>query len=613
MEQVTSDKIRNLAIIAHVDHGKTTLVDELLKQSGTFRSNEKTSERMMDSMDQERERGITIRAKNTAIHYQDAQVDYKINIVDTPGHADFGGEVERVLQMVDGVVLVVDAVDGPMPQTKFVLRKALSLGHKAIVCINKVDRPNARPSWVLDKVFDLFVALHANDNQLDFPVVYASAKEGYAKLEITEPNTDMRPLFNTMVKHIPSPKGDINQTFQFLATTLDYNDYVGRLVIGKIFNGQVKVGDSVMLLKSTGDHKQARITKLFTFLGLKQTEIESAGTGDIISLAGLDEVEIGDTVSGVTDNPEMIPTVAIDEPTVSMFFMVNNSPFAGKEGKFVTSRHLRDRLYRELKSNVSLRVEDTSAADKFKVSGRGELHLTVLIESMRREGYELAVSKPEVIFKIENGQKMEPMEMVMIDADEEYAGVVIEKMGLRKGEMTNMETTTSGTHLEFKVPSRGLIGYRNEFLTDTRGTGTMNTLFDGYEPYKGEIESRNTAVMVSTETGKTVAFALFNLQERGQLILGSGVECYAGMIIGRAAKDDADMDVNPCKEKKLTNVRNKGAEEAVVLTTPMKMTLERAIEFIGEDELVEVTPESIRLRKAELDPNLRKRKSKVTA
>jgi GTP-binding protein len=515
--------------------------------------------------------------------------------------------------MVDGCLLLVDAAEGPLPQTRFVLRHAMQLDLKIIVVVNKIDRADARAKEVLDEIYELFLDLDAKDHQIDFPVVYTNARKRVAVKtpDESQEGKDLRLLFDTIVEHIPGPKIQ-DGSLQMMISNTSYNDYLGRLAVGKIHSGTIRVGDKVVLSQETGVSPITSITALFAYEGMEVKKIESASAGDIAIVAGIEELKIGDSIMDPND-PRPLPRIKVEEPTISIQLIVNTGPFAGRDGDKLTSRALWERMERELRTNVSLQAHRTNEADTFLLRGRGELQFAVLAEQMRREGYELAVSKPEVIFKMENGQKMEPMEMVMIDADEEYAGVVIEKMGLRKGEMTNMETTTSGTHLEFRVPSRGLIGYRNEFLTDTRGTGTMNTLFDGYEAYKGEIESRNTAVMVSTETGKTVAFALFNLQERGQLILGSGVECYAGMIIGRAAKDDADMDVNPCKEKKLTNVRNKGAEEAVVLTTPMKMTLERAIEFIGDDELVEVTPESIRLRKAELDPNLRKRKSKVTA
>jgi GTP-binding protein len=605
--EIKTENIRNIAIIAHVDHGKTTLVDKLLKQSGIFRSNEATQERMMDSMDQERERGITIRAKNTAVFYK----DYKINIVDTPGHADFGGEVERVLQMVDGVMLLVDAVEGPMPQTKFVLRKALSLGLKALVCINKIDRPHADADGVLNKVFDLFVSLNASDEQLDFPVIYASAREGFCKKEITDENGPMEIMFEFIVKHIPAPRVNINAPFQFLAITLDYDEYVGRLVIGRIFNGKVSLNDQVLLLKKEGPIK-ARITKLYSFLGLKRVEVPYAIAGDIMALAGLEEVEIGNTISAMIDNPESIKTVPIDEPTVAMNFYVNDSPFAGQEGTFVTSRNLRDRLLKEAHTNIALRISETDTTDCFKVSARGELSLSVLIESMRREGYELAVSKPEVIYKVENGVKLEPMETLIIDVDEQFSGVVIEKLGKRKGEMLHMESNSSGVHMEFKIPSRGIIGYRSEFLTDTKGTGVYNTLFHGFEPYKGAIPTRNTGVLVATEAGVTVAYALWYTQDRGPLIVGVGVKCYQGMVVGKNSRAD-DMEVNVCREKKLTNVRTKQADEAVVLIPHIKLSLEQSLSFISDDELVEITPENIRIRKFYLDPNERKRHSRAKA
>ncbi|MRR58248.1 MAG: translational GTPase TypA [Deltaproteobacteria bacterium] len=596
------EKIRNIAIIAHVDHGKTTLVDALLKQSGVFRNNEAITERVMDSNDLEKERGITILAKNLSIRHG----GYKINIVDTPGHADFGGEVERVLKMVDSVLLLVDALDGPMPQTRFVLKKSLDLGLRPIVVINKIDRPGARPSEVVDMVFDLFCELQASDEQLDFAIVYTSAKMGYAKLEMTDESEDMEPLFETIINNVSPPEGDPVAPFQMLVTNIDYNDYIGRIATGKIFNGRVEAGETVALVKRTGAVQKGRISKLLGYEGLRQVEITEAYTGDIVTIAGFDEVGIGETLAA-SDNPVPLPYVSIDEPTLAMNFIVNNSPFAGREGKQVTSRNIRERLDKELRTNVSLRVEDTGNADTFLVSGRGELHLSILIENMRREGFEMAVSKPEVILREIDGRKQEPMEYLVVDVPSEHQGTIIEKMGPRKGEMVAMHQMGEVIRLEFIIPARGLIGLRGELLTETRGTGVMTHTFHGYAPYRGEIPGRKNGVLMAMEPGETTAYALDALQPRGVLFIGAGVEVYGGMIIGQHAKEN-DLDVNPCKGKKLTNIRASGSDDAIKLTPPRNLTLEQALEFIDDDELVEVTPTSIRLRKKELDPNKRKRR-----
>ncbi len=594
--------IRNIAIIAHVDHGKTTLVDAMLKHAGVFRENEAITERVMDSNDLEKERGITILSKNLSVHHG----RYKINIVDTPGHADFGGEVERVLTMVDSVLLLVDALDGPMPQTRFVLKKSLDLGLKPIVVINKIDRPGARPDEVVDMVFDLFCELNANDEQLDFPIVYTSAKMGYAKLDMNSPSTSMEPLFAVVESNVHPPKGDAGAPFQFLVTNIDYNDYIGRIATGKIYSGRVKTGENLAVIKRDGTLVKGRISKLLGYEGLKQVEIEEAVTGDIVSIAGFESVGIGETLASA-ENPVALPYVAIDEPTISMNFIVNSSPFAGREGKLVTSRNIRERLDKELRTNVSLRVEDTDNADTFKVSGRGELHLSILIENMRREGFEMAVSKPEVILRDIDGTKMEPMEYLVVDVPAEYQGAIIEKMGPRKGEMTSMQPMGETIRVEFIIPARGLIGLRSEVLTDTRGTAVMTHTFHDYAPYKGEIPGRKNGVLIAMENGETTAYALDALQPRGILFLPPGIEVYGGMIIGQHAKDN-DLDVNPCKGKKLTNVRASGSDDAVKLAPPRILTLEQALEFIDDDELVEVTPKSVRLRKKELDPNRRKRK-----
>ncbi|GFO62848.1 translational GTPase TypA [Geomonas paludis] len=595
------EKIRNIAIIAHVDHGKTTLVDAMLKQSGVFRENEAITERVMDSNDLEKERGITILAKNLSIHHG----GYKINIVDTPGHADFGGEVERVLKMVDSVLLLVDALDGPMPQTRFVLKKSLDLGLRPIVVINKVDRPGARPAEVVDMVFDLFCELQASDAQLDFAICYTSAKMGYAMREMDQPSENMEPLFELIKDNVHPPEGNPDAPFQLLVTNIDYNDYIGRIATGKIFNGKVTAGETVALIKRDGVISKARVSKLLGYEGLKQVEIAEAYTGDIVTIAGFTEVGIGETLAAA-DNPMPLPYVAIDEPTLSMNFIVNSSPFAGREGKLVTSRNIRERLDRELRTNVSLRVSDTANADTFQVSGRGELHLSILIENMRREGFEMAVSKPEVIMRMVDGVRHEPMEYLVVDVPSEYQGSIIEKMGPRKGEMVSMNPMGDTVRLEFIVPARGLIGIRGEFLTETRGTAVITHTFHDYAPYKGEIPGRKNGVLIAMEQGETTAYSLDALQPRGILFLGAGVEVYGGMIIGQHAKDN-DLEVNPCKGKKLTNVRASGSDDAVKLTPPRVLTLEQALEFIDEDELVEVTPVSIRLRKKELDPNKRKR------
>lgn len=592
--------IRNIAIIAHVDHGKTTMVDEMLKQSGIFRSNEHVDERVMDSNDLERERGITILSKNTSITYD----DIKINIIDTPGHADFGGEVERIMKMVEGVLLLVDAFEGPMPQTRFVLKKALESGLKPVVVINKIDRPDARSEEVVDKVLDLFIDLGADEDQLDFPVIYASAKEGISKANLSDTNTDMKPLFDMIIKEVPAPVGELNDGLQCMISSIDYDKYVGRVGIGKITRGSIKKNQEVVLCISTGEFKNFRISKLYTFHGLKRVEVDEAQFGDIIAFSGTDDLNIGETICSV-DKVEPLPFIKIDEPTISMNFMVNDSPFAGREGSFVTSRHLKDRLQKELLSNVALKVEETDSADSFKVSGRGELHLSILIETMRREGYEFSVSRPEVIYKKIDGELCEPMEHVVIEVPEEYSGVVIETLGKRKGEMLDMILNSNGTvKLEFKIPARGLIGYRSDFLTDTRGNGIMNHIFDGYAPYKGEITSRNRGSLVAFESGTAVTYGLYNAQERGILFIGAGLEVYEGMIVGENARA-GDIMVNVCKRKQLTNVRASGSDDSMKLVPPPNMSLEQALEFIANDELVEITPKSIRLRKRVLDKNAR--------
>ena len=601
MESITRDDIRNIAIIAHVDHGKTTLVDAMFKESHVFRTNEKMDERVMDSNDLEKERGITILSKNTAVMYN----GIKINIVDTPGHADFGGEVERVLKMVDSVLLVVDSYEGPMPQTKFVLKKALELKLKPIVVINKIDKPNARPEEVIDEVFELFLELGADDEQLDFPIIYASAREGFARYNVEDTNDGMEPLFKTIIDHVEPPKGYIDGPFQMLVTTLDSNAFVGKIAIGKVHRGTVRKNQNVALVRQDGTKSNYKITAVFGYNGLKREEVEEAGLGDIIAVSGIVDANIGETIADAA-NPEALPFVEIDEPTLNMNFMVNDSPFAGKEGEFVTSRHLRDRLMKELETNVSLRVKEITP-DCFEVSGRGELHLSVLIETMRREGFELQVSKPNVIFKEENGKKMEPMEYLTIDVPEEFMGAVMEKMGPRKAEMVNMTSAVNGyTRLEFIIPARGLIGFRNEFMTDTKGNGIMNHVFEGYAPYKGEIEARSRGSIVSFEQGEAIAYGLFNAQERGRLFITPGTPVYQGMVVGECARAE-DLDINVCKGKKLTNTRASGSDDAVKLVPVTTLTLEQSIEFIGNDELVEVTPESIRIRKRYLDAAERKR------
>ena len=597
--------IRNIAIIAHVDHGKTTLVDELLKQSGVFRANQEVAERVMDSNDIERERGITILAKNTAVTYGDV----KINIIDTPGHADFGGEVERVLKMVDGVILVVDAFEGAMPQTRFVLTKALAMELPVICCVNKVDRPEARPHEVVDEVLELLLELDANEEQLDCPFIFASAKAGYASLDADVKGTDMKPLFDTILSHIPAPEGDSEAPLQTLISTIDYNEYVGRIGIGKVSNGTIRVNGEVMLVNHHDESKKQRVkvTKLYEFEGLNKVEVESATVGAIVAISGISEIHIGDTLCDV-NNPVAISFQKISEPTLAMNFIVNDSPFAGTEGKFVTSRHLRDRLYRELNTDVSLRVEDTSTTEAFKVSGRGELHLSVLIENMRREGFEFAVSKPEVLYKEdEKGGTLEPVEQAIIDVPDEFSGAVISKLSERKGELRNMTTNASGTtRLEFIIPSRGLIGYRGEFLTDTKGNGVINTIFEGYVPFKGEISYRGQGSLIAYETGVSVTYGLFNAQERGTLFISPGEKVYSGMIIGQNGKAE-DVEVNVCKTKHLSNTRSSGSDDALKLSPPRILSLEQAIDFIETDELLEITPKNLRIRKKILDPLARKR------
>ena len=598
---MNNEKIRNVAIIAHVDHGKTTLVDALLRQSGTFRTNEQVAERVMDSNDIEKERGITILAKNTSVMYN----DIKINIVDTPGHADFGGEVERVLKMVDGVLLLVDAFEGAMPQTREVLKKSLALNLKPIVVINKIDRPGANPAKVVDEVLELFIELNANDDQLDFPVIYASAKNGIAKMNLDEESDNVRCIFETIINTIEPPKCSIEGTAQMLVSNIEYDDYLGRLAVGRIERGIIKTGMNVTVCKNDKTI-QGKIAKLFTYKGLKKVEVEEAEAGDIVEISGIADINIGDTICDPT-NVEKIPFVDIDEPTVSMTFSVNNGPLAGREGEFVTSRHIRDRLFKELERNLSLRVRETDSADSFEVCGRGELHLSVLIETMRREGFELLVSRPKVIMKEINGVKCEPMELLVVNVPDESIGTVIEKLGRRKAEMVNMEPAEIGhTKIEFKIPARGLIGYRTEFLTDTKGSGTMNSVFDSYEPYKGDVQSRTRGVLVAFEPGISVTYGLYNAQERGDLFIGAGVEVYEGMIVGLNARNE-DISINVCKEKHLTNTRASGSDDALRLVPPIQMSLEKAIEFIEEDELVEITPKNIRLRKKILDTKTRER------
>ncbi|MDE7415412.1 MAG: translational GTPase TypA [Lachnospiraceae bacterium] len=599
------EDVRNVAIIAHVDHGKTTLVDELLKQSGVFRENQEVAERVMDSNDIERERGITILSKNTAVMYKNT----KINIIDTPGHADFGGEVERVLKMVNGVILVVDAFEGAMPQTKFVLRKALELKLPVIVCINKIDRPEARPSEVVEEVLELFLELDADDSQLDCPFVYASAKTGVASLEEDGTGVDMTPLFETILDYIPAPEGDPEAGTQVLISTIDYNEYVGRIGVGKVDNGAITVNQEVIICNHHEPDKQkkVKVSKLYEFDGLNKVEVKEARIGSIVAISGIADIHIGDTLCAV-DNVVPIPFQKISEPTIAMQFIVNDSPLAGQEGKYVTSRHLRDRLFRELNTDVSLRVEETENADSFKVSGRGELHLSVLIENMRREGFEFAVSKAEVLYKTdENGKKLEPMELAYVDVPEEFSGTVIEKLSQRKGELQNMGKASGGyARLEFSIPSRGLIGYRGEFMTDTKGNGILNTIFDGYGPYKGDIQYRKQGSLIAFEAGEAITYGLYNAQERGTLFIGPGEKVYSGMVVGQNGKGE-DIELNVCKKKQLTNTRSSSADEALRLTPPKILSLEQALDFIDTDELLEVTPENLRIRKKILDPTLRKR------
>lgn len=601
----TREDIRNIAIIAHVDHGKTTLVDQMLRQSGVFRQNQQLTDRVMDSNDLERERGITILSKNTAVRHN----DLKINIIDTPGHADFGGEVERVLKMVNGVLLLVDAFEGPMPQTKFVLKKALELRHPVIVVINKVDRPEARPNEVIDEVLDLFIELEASENQLDCPFVYASAKQGTATLNIEEEGSNMQPLFEVIEQYIPAPTGDVNGPLQILVSTIDYNDYVGRIAIGKVERGKVESGQEALLCSSKGEQRKVKITNLYQFEGLKREAVTEARLGDIVAVSGVEGINIGETICDV-QHPDPLPFVNISEPTLSMTFSVNNSPFAGQEGRYVTSRNLRDRLFREVYTDVSLRVEETDSPDAFKVSGRGELHLSILIESMRRQGYEFQVSKPTVIYKEIDGKLNEPMESVTIDVPEEYVGSVIEKLGSRKGEMLNMFSGKgSSVRLEFSIPARGLFGYRSEFMTDTRGEGIINSIFDGYRPFKGEITSRTQGSLVASEAGEAVTYGIFHAQDRGQMIIGPGTKVYEGMVVGEGNRQ-GDIEVNVCKRKHVSNVRASGSDDAMRLTPHKVLSLEQALEFIDDDELVEITPQSIRIRKAILDTGLRKKGQK---
>ena len=601
------EDIRNVAIIAHVDHGKTTLVDQLLRQSGVFRANQEVEERVMDSNDIERERGITILSKNTAVFYKDT----KINIIDTPGHADFGGEVERVLKMVNGVILVVDAYEGAMPQTKFVLRKALELDLAVVVLINKIDRPEARPEEVIDEILELLMDLDASEAQLDCPFLFASARDGYAKANLDDPNVDMGPLFQAIIDHIPAPEGDPDAGTQVLISTIDYNEYVGRIGVGKVDNGVIRVNQDCALVNHHDPDKMRRVKigKLYEFDGLNRVEVQEAKIGSIVAISGIPDLHIGDTLCS-PENPEAIPFQKISEPTIAMNFMVNDSPLAGQEGKFITSRHLRDRLFRELNTDVSLRVEETNSPDCFKVSGRGELHLSVLIENMRREGFEFAVSKAEVLYKYnERNQKLEPMELAYIDVPEEFTGAVIQKLTGRKGELQGMSPANGGyTRLEFSIPARGLIGYRGEFMTDTKGNGIMNTIFDGYAPYKGDLSYRKTGSLIAYESGESITYGLFSAQERGTLFIGPGVKVYSGMVVGQNPKAE-DIEINVCKTKKLTNTRSSSADEALKLTPPKIMSLEQALDFIDTDELLEVTPDSLRIRKRILDPTLRKRAS----
>ena len=599
-------KIKNIAIIAHVDHGKTTLVDAMLRQSGVFRDNQLVEERVMDSNALEKERGITIFSKNASLSYG----GYKINIVDTPGHADFGGEVQRILKMADSVLLLVDAFEGTMPQTKYVLKKSLEEGHRPIVVINKIDRPNARPYEVVDMVFDLFIELNATDYQLDFPVVYASAKHGYARYRVEDEIGDLTPLFDTIIRYVEDARGDENMPFQFLTSAIEYDNYLGKLGTGKIHNGRIRQGDEVVLIKRSGENIVSRLSRIFAYEGLGRVEIQEAFAGDIVTLAGIDLIDVGETVAD-RDFPTALPTIKIDEPTLAMAFKVNDSPFAGREGNYVTSRHIWDRLTRELQTNVSIRAEQTESPDTFIVKGRGELQLSILIENMRREGYEFQVSKPEVILHEESGKKLEPIELALVDVAEDYVGVVIEKFGIRKGEMINMIQGSDGyTRLEFRVPSRGLIGFRNEFLTETRGTGILYHSFHGYEEFRGDIPGRSRGVLVAFDNGVSVSYALDNIQERGMLFIGPGVPVYEGMIVGEHNRD-GDLVVNVCKVKKLTNMRASGSEEAIRLITPKAFSLEQALEYIERDELLEVTPHSIRMRKKILGRHERKKSIRV--
>ncbi|WP_456453206.1 translational GTPase TypA [Hydrogenimonas sp.] len=596
--------IRNIAVIAHVDHGKTTLVDGLLQQSGTFEAHKEVAERVMDSNDIEKERGITILSKNTAIRYN----DYKINIIDTPGHADFGGEVERVLKMVDGVLLLVDAQEGVMPQTKFVLKKAISLGLRPIVVVNKIDKPAAEPERVVDEVFDLLVALEADDTQLDFPVLYAAARDGYAKWNMDDDNKDLTPLFEAILEYVPAPVGSAENTLQTQVFTLDYDNYVGRIGIARIFNGKVKAGEQVLLAKADGEQKKGRITKLIGFLGLERIEIDEAEAGDIVAIAGFNEIDVGDTITDPAD-PQPLDPLRIEEPTLSVIFSVNDGPFAGREGKFVTANKLRERLEKEMETNIAMKLEQLGEGS-FKVSGRGELQISILAENMRREGYEFLISRPEVVIKEENGVRLEPYEHLVIDVPEEHSGAVIEKLGRRKAEMTSMTPMPDGTtRIEFEIPARGLIGFRTQFLTDTKGEGVMNHSFLEYRAFVGNVEHRANGALISMENGKALGYALFNLQDRGVLFIKPQTEVYVGMIIGEHARPN-DLEVNPIKGKKLSNVRSSGADDAIVLVPPREMNLERAMEWIEEDELVEVTPENIRIRKRYLDPHVRKRMEK---
>ena len=605
MSQYTQEKIRNIAIIAHVDHGKTTLVDGLIRQGGVFRDNQEFAERVMDSNDIERERGITIVSKNTAVSY----LGHKINIVDTPGHADFGGEVERVMAMVDGVLLLVDAVDGPMPQTRFVTGKALAMGHKAVVVVNKIDRADARPDWVVDQTFDLFVELGANEEQLDFPVVYSSARQGVATLDLAQPGTDLTALFDTIVKHMPAPKGDPESPLQMLISSLDYDEYRGRFGIGRIHGGKIRAGETLAIVNRDGDIRTGKTVGVFIFEGLKKSEQEEVQAGEICIVSGLSDIAIGETIAS-REHPVAVKTVRVDEPTLSMAFGVNTSPLAGREGQFSTSRKIRERLYKELETNVALRVADTENADTFLVSGRGELHLAILIETMRREGYELQVAQPEVIYRTDDdGKKQEPYERVEIEVAEEHQGVVVEQMGTRKAEMQDMKLANGSVYFTYIVPTRGLLGFRNEFLTATRGTGIINALFEGYKPFAGDLGATRNGSLIATESGTTTPFGLANAEERGTLFIGANVPVYGGMIVGKHQRD-TDLEINVCKQKAMSNMRSSNADIAVRLTSPTEMSLDRAIEYIGPDELVECTPTSIRMRKRILDVDLRKRAEK---